>query len=66
MLDGLILGLVIFLATELNTIAWQDVCSGQMGIIEVLVTPEKELNHTREFAQLLLVLLWGELLGLLQ
>lgn len=64
MLDGLILGLVIFLATEFNTIAWQDVCGGQMGIIEVLVTPEKELNHAREFARLLLVLPQGELLGL--
>lgn len=64
MLDGLILGRVIVLAAALSTIVWQDVCRGQMGVLEVLVTPEKELNHTGEFAQLLLVLLWGELLGL--
>lgn len=64
MLDDLILGLVIFLATEFNTIAWQDVCSGQMGIIGVLVTPEKELNRAGQFAQLLLVLPQGEPLGL--
>lgn len=64
MLDGLILGPVIFLAAEFNTIAWQDVCRGQMGIIEVLVTPEKELNCAGEFAQLLLVPPRGELLGL--
>lgn len=64
MLDGLILGLVIFLTTEFNTIAWQDVCRGQMGIIGVLVTPEKELNRAGEFAQLLLVPSLGELLGL--
>lgn len=64
MLDGLSLGLVIFHASQFNTIAWQDVCSGQMGITELLVTPEKELNRTEEFAQLLMVLLWGQLLGL--
>lgn len=64
MLDDLILGPVIFLATELNTIVWQDVCSSQMGIIEVLVTPEKELNCAWQFAELLLVLLQGETLRL--
>lgn len=64
MLDGLILGPVIFLVAEFNTIAWQDVCRGQLGIIEVLVTPEKELNRIGEFAQLLLVPPQGELLGL--
>lgn len=35
-----------------------------MGIIEVLVTPEKELNCASVLAWLLLVLLWGKLLGL--
>lgn len=64
MLDDLILGSVIFLATEFNTIVWQDVCSSQMGITEVLVTPEKELNCAGQFAQLLLVLLQGEPLRL--
>lgn len=66
MLDDLILGPVIFLATEFNMIVRQDVCSRQMGIIEVLVTPEKELNCARQFALLLLVLLQGEPLGLVQ
>lgn len=64
MLDDLILGPVIFLTTEFNTIVWQDVCSSQMGIIEVLVTPEKELNCTGQFAHFLLVLPQGEPLGL--
>lgn len=35
-----------------------------MGIIEVLVTPEKALNCTGQFSQLLLVLPQGEPLGL--
>lgn len=64
MLDGSVLSPVIFLAAQFDTIAWQDVCRGQMGIIEVLVTPEKELNCARVLAWLLLVLLWGKLLGL--